>query len=342
MYFNRALFCFTILLGLPLVSATGWGAIAEAQEAMTLRVNDAAARPGELAAVVLRTYSARPIGQGQVCIVACLGQAHQDGQLPFDDLEDAIVFSEYLDVISITTFETDEGTQTAIIEFTSELAGVNLSDGPMAAFFLRLGAGATPGQEIDLVLDPANTVLFDADGNAIEIEYRSGSLLVLDPQEPYEVDASGAGVPPGVPAVLAVETEESFPIRSGQVGFRYPPELAAGVPVVSMDPRYGNATFTADTSIPGLVRVSFDSPDLSLNRLPGGFISIWLPTRADIPVGHRARVFLDPDLSFLEGADGSLLPLSLGDDELVFEPLEPIFSNGFESGNMGAWSLAVP
>ncbi len=314
----------------------------EAGEALTLRVEDVSGRPGELTGVVLRTYEPTPVRQGQICLVACLGQAHQGGELPFDDLEDAIVFSEFLDVISVTTFESEGGTQTAIIEFTSDLVSVNATDGPMAAFFLRLGAGVIPGQEIDLILDPLNTELFDEEGNPIEIDFRAGSLEVLDHDAPYSLEASGDEIAPGRVAILGVETEERVLLRSGQIGFRFPAEIAAGPPTVTIDPRFGEGTVEMDASTPGLLMLTFESPDSSLNQIPGSFLTIALPTRGDIPVGHRAVVSLDPALTELFDAVGVSVPLEFSGDEIVFRPREALFADGFESGGLSAWSLSVP
>lgn len=309
---------------------------------LTLRLNDAEARPGDTVALVLRTYAARPIKQGQICLIACLTQSHQGGALPFDALEDAIVFSEHGDALSLTTFESDGQTQTAILEFSSPTGRINWSDGPLAAVFLALSQDTPPGSEIELALDPANTYFIDDAGEPVPLSFRDGELTVLSVDAPLALSAAGDETVPGNVAVLAVETSEAFALASADLAFRYDTAIAVGPPQVSFDHRYGQAALDLDLSTPGLILASLNSPDGSLNGVPGQLLSILLPTSPTVPVGTRSPVTLDPALTSLVDADGRPVSLTLEGDVVVFVEATPMFSDGFESGSLRRWSSHTP
>ncbi len=309
---------------------------------LALRLSDAEARPGGQVALVLRTYAARPIKQGQICFIACLNQAHQGGALPFDSLEDAVVFSEFDDALTLTTFESDGQTQTAILEFNSATGRVNWADGPMASVFLTLAADTPPGATIELVLDPANTFLIDDAGQPVPLRLRDGILTVLPAAAPLSLTADGDELLPGDVALLAVETSEIFPLSSAELAFRYDPEIATGPPQVTHEDRYGTATLDLDLSTPGLILASLVSADGSLNEIPGQLVSILLPTSPTIPLGTLSPVSLDPALTTLRDLQGQPVPLTLFEDVVTFGELTPLFSDGFESGTLSAWSSQTP
>ena len=302
---------------------------------LTLRINDAMATPGERVAVVLRTYAPRGVGQGQICRAA---QANRGpGAGPRLDLEEVVVFSEQDDATVVETF--DGTAQTAVIEFASPSATINWADGPLAVLFFRLDASLQPGQEFELMLDLADTFLVDAFDQSIPLELRGGVLTVRDPGAPYELAAEGDEILPGDVAALGVDTSELFPIGSGQVALRWDPAVAAGPPVVSMDPRHGDASFSVDLSEPGRALVSFSSPDGSLNEVAGKIIGVDLPTAAGAPAVASALT-LDPVLTFLEDPGDSPIPIALVAD--VLDLRGPIFADGFESGDLDEWTAAVP
>ncbi|MCB1036111.1 MAG: hypothetical protein KDD47_19975, partial [Acidobacteria bacterium] len=305
---------------------------------LTLRLNDGDGRPGGSATLVLRTYEARPIKQGQVCLIACLTQTHGTQGLPFDALQDAVVWSELDDVTASATFESDGQIQTAILEFASPSSGVNRSDGPMAAVVLEISPNLPPGSVIEVVLDPANSFLVDDQGQRIPLRLRGGSLTVLAPDAPLRLAAEGDDVVPGAPALLGVVTSEALGLSSAELDFRYDPAVASGPPQVTLDPRYGQATLDVDLSVPGRILARLDSPDGSLNTLPGAFLSISLPTSPGVPPGTRAAIRLEPATTLLVDAAGAAVPLSLMEGVLTFVPGPPIFQDGFETGTLSAWS----
>jgi hypothetical protein len=315
-------------------------ALPAAAGALTLRVNDSRGEPGGLVAVVLRTYAPRPIGQGQICFRAHPPLAHAAGTGPLATLEGWAVFSAGGDATGQATF--DPLTQDLLLEFSSPSASVNASDGPLAVAYFRLDGALTSGQEFVLDVDLADTVLMGQGGEVVPLAIQPGRLRVRGPGAPLGLDADGDTVAPGQVAALGASTEELAAIGEGQIGLRYDPAVMAGPPAVTIDPRYGAASFTVEEPQAGLLIVSFTSPDGSLGMVPGGFLAALFYTDRHTPVGTHAPVTLDPDLTFLRDAQGADLPLGLGSDELVFAAPEPVFSDGFATGDLSAWSVAVP
>ncbi len=154
-----------------------------------------------------------------------------------------------------------------------------------------------------------------------------------------ELAAEGDTVAPGEVAALGVDTSELFPIGSGQVALSWDPAVAAGPPAVTMDPRHGDASFSVDLTVPGRAVVTFSSPDGSLHEVPGKIVAVDLPIAAGAPPGSSSAVSLDPALTHLEAPGGSPIPITLIDDVLELGLASAIFADGFESGDLGAWTV---
>ena len=315
-------------------------------EPLTLRLSDTEVRPGEVAAVVVRTYEPRGVGQGQLCLRAieppsppgAVEEGSRGIGSPFADLEGVVVFSGEDDAMTVSSF--DPLDQTAVIDFESLSGTINSTDGPLAVLFFRVDAALTPGSTFELQFDAA-TFLQDPTGNPIAVEIRAGELEVLAVDAPLSVDAEGDAVGPGMVAHIGVATAEQLLLGGGEVTLVYDPAIAGGTPVVTLDPRHGSSVFSADVSTPGRVVVSFDSPDGSLNTVPGQLISVALPTRADVAVGTLSAVSIDPS-SQVEDASGVGLDLVLDSDVIEFIEVVGVFADGFESGDLSEWDLVFP
>jgi hypothetical protein len=85
-----------------------------------------------------------------------------------------------------------------------------------------------------------------------------------------------------------------------------------------MDPRYGKATFSVDRRAPGLLVVTFESPDRTLNTVPGTFVAVSLPTRASAAIGTESAVSFDPAGTWLRSVKGRKLRLKLENGTLAF------------------------
>lgn len=285
-------------------------------EPLTLRVNDAYGVPGGIIAVVLRTYSSRPISQGQLCM-----QFVPDSPGVLEPLAAVVsvrVFSTIPDVTANVTGMLTEDPQAIVLSFDSPSITVNASDGPLAVFFMKLDPAVLPGATYELVIDLGNTLLLDGSGEPIEVRQRSGTLTIRDPSEEITVSASAEDVIPGDKALLSFSTAELFAIGSGRATILYDPTIADGAPTVFMRTLHGQSNFTVDLTVPGRVQVDFFSSDGSLNEVPGDIVEIWLPTRPDILVGTTSSIAIDPSMTFLNDPDGNTLDLNLESDLLEF------------------------
>ena len=321
----------TILL-LPLAPPPAAGG-----DVLTIRVNDAVSEPGGVVAVVLRTYASRPAGQGQICF---RGRRVTDGggQL-FTGLEGFIVFSDEGDASANGFF--DPLTGEVLISFQSPTATINATSGVLLVAYMRLDPGVTVGEQLELAMDLPDSFLFDENGDPIALNPRYGLLTIRGMGAPTLLAADGDRIEAGTPADLGVQTFEAFEVASGQVTLLYDPSLAGGAPLVSMDPRHGRAVFLADTSIPGRVSVTFTSDDATLNTVPGEIVSIVLPIAPEAPVGLYALT-LDPASTFLLDPGGVPVSVTLGSDVIEILGPEAIFVDGFESGDLEAWSAVFP
>lgn len=314
---------------------------AQAPEELTLRINDAAGRPEAQVAVVLRTYAPRPIKQGQICFFAGR-RLVRGGSAPFASLDDVVVFSEAGDAVTVGVLEGAGGEQTVMLEFSSDSSSVNESDGPLAAFYLTLAPDVAAGQIIDLELDVDQTFLEDEDGNPVDLRLRSGELSVLGAEEPFLLEADGTEAPAGSVALLTVETAELRSLGSGTVGYRYDPEVAEGPPTVTAAEHAGPLNFTVDSSQEGLVLIDFTAGGNDVNRVPGPLFVVNLLISSTAAPNSLWPVSLDPELTSLVAFDGEALDLTLGSDVLRVTPGIPLFTDGFESGDLSGWTSARP
>lgn len=303
------------------------------REALKLRVNDAIARPGGTVAIVLRTYAARPIRQGQISVRVRKGRptkalsaltapalTAEEVTQPVRPLTflGAVVYSSQGDSATRASMTGAPDSQAVAVQFASPSATVNAADGPLAVLRFRLDPAVAPGQQYTITVDPALTSLVDGGGRPILVEPIDAVLTVRAPAAPLAVAAEGDEVEPGEMAELGVQTFEPFRVSSGRVTLRFDPAAAGGAPVVRMDPRYGNATFTVSRRPGGLV-VDFQSPDRTLNLVPGTIVAVDLPTRASAAIGTASPVTLDPAGTWLRNPRGRKLRLKLEPGSLAFE-----------------------
>lgn len=316
-------------------------------EPLTLRVNDGTAVPGGVLAVVLRTYSPRGVGQGQICFFGASNLNVPTPSLkgaaggPLTELIEARVFSEEDDAFFSAHF--DAATQELMLDFSSVSGSINRSDGPMVAFRFRVGDDVAPGTTFTLSVDPAMTTLVDAQGLPVAIEPRAGEMTIRSPLSSYEIDAEGGDAAGGEWSESGVATAESLPLSGGTVVFLYDPAVVSGTPEVRLAPRHGLATVDSVDLQPGRVAVTFSSPDLSLNTVPGNFLEIRLPIAPGVAVGDTSPVSLEGGTTQLLDADGLSVPLVLGGDDLLFVHRNELamFHDGFESGDTGGWCAVV-
>jgi hypothetical protein len=307
---------------------------ASASDSLTLRVNDARGGPGDLVAVVVRTYASRPIGQGQLCVGARRkarpGKASAasvsglpglpgdavaaDG--PFVTLERAEVFSARKDARFTVSFDAQEAT----LKFSSPTGSINAADGPLAVLYFRLSRSLVSGDLFEIGIDVADSKLVDGSGQRIAIESKPGRLEIRGDgpgeDEIFDLKVSAVKVKAGKVARVVIGTEDAVALASGRIALRYDPKLVSSRPWVLTDPRNGKATVVVSTDTPGLVTILFQSPDKSLNRAPGNLFEVRFPTSRQAPRG-RSPLTLDRSLTFLRDSGGDLLDLKITDGALV-------------------------
>ena len=314
------------LLGLTFgITAPRIVAAPPTEEHLTLHVENAVAAPGGRLAVVIRAYASRPIGQGQVSFTADPPEESAQpvppppppsqpltptGTLVFSGAGDATVELEQI----------GDDPPTFVVRFASPSATVNVYNGPLAVAFFDVNPEIAPGTEFDLRLDVADTQVLDGNGVPIAVLPIDGKLHVRDAADPYAVALEGGRVSGGGTAHLAVQTFEPVPWRSGRIGVRYDPAVLGAEPQIRMDPRHGAASFSWSMPFPGLLVLDFTSPGDTLNTVPGRLVRLDLLADPSARPNTTSRVWLDPAISYVNGADGRLLPLVLGGGDVEILP----------------------
>ena len=303
---------------------------ASAADKLALRVNDARGGPGDLVAVVVRTYASRPIGQGQICIGArragrnrstanaTVGEAAETGT-PFASLEKVEVFSARQDA----TFQVSFDGQDADVTFRSPSGSINAVDGPLAVFHFRLSNSVREGEVYEIALDAEDTFVIAGSGQRIAIEPKAGELEIREEDggggeedDSVELGVTGGKVRRGKTARVTLATRDAVALSSGRIAVRYDPKVVTGKPWVRIDPRYGKITVVATTDTPGLVLIDFQSPDRSFNRVPGDLFEVRMVISRQAPRG-RTPITVDRGLTVLRNADGDTLDLEIQNGALV-------------------------
>lgn len=285
---------------------------AVAGDSLRLRLHDATALPGGIAAVVVRTYASRPIRQGQICFVSRPLLRAGVAAGPFETLESATVFSAADDASEFSSFIPGGPVQTTMLEFASASATINANDGPLLVLRYRVRADVMPGETYALDIDLDNTFLSDASGTTVELEGRGSELRIRAPGTPVRI-AAASEEPEFGRVMLSLQTDEALSISSGQFGLRYPGDVVRGGAKVFVDPRYGNAQW--HLSAPrGLLVISLRSQDHSLGSVPGDIVGIMMRMQPAAELSTDRRIWIDPAYTFLYDQHGATLPLSYEDD----------------------------
>lgn len=322
-------------LWLPSVSSAGTPA-----EPLTLRLSDAIGRPGSRTTLVLRTYSPRPVGQGQLDLRATPPPRDQgrgaEGVGPIVSIEEVRVFATDDDA----TWAVDLSEGTAIdLDFASASGTINESDGPLLAVHVELAADLVPGTSFELSLEPGSGVSGPG-GSPIAVELRDGTLEIVEADAPFVVEADGDEVAPGGRFTAALATLEPLALSTARFGIRIDPGLFHSGPDFRVDPRYGSASLVVEHPEADLWVVEIDSPGGSLNRIVTGELLelTGIAVTSALP-GETYSIAIDPDPSLTEvrDASGAVVELSLADDEVEIVPDEAVFTDGFESGDVLAW-----
>ncbi|REK07653.1 MAG: hypothetical protein DWQ36_11755 [Acidobacteria bacterium] len=185
------------LLALALPSASSAG------EDITLRTNDVDGAPGQVVRIEIRTYSPRPVGQGQMCVRAgrpgafllaaprgseaggsSPRSATQASVLlsgaPFAEFLGGVVYSEEGDVYAEFTMREVNGVPELVVEFDSPSGTINQSDGPLAHLDFRLRDDLPIDDEWEVGVDLSGTEIFGPLGEQLEVRVEPGRLRIRE------------------------------------------------------------------------------------------------------------------------------------------------------------------
>lgn len=273
---------------------------ADAQEMLTLSIDDMEAAPGELAVLVVRTYQPRPISQGQVCFII--------GEPRFTDIRRAKVRSTQRDA----TFTASLMSPTeAALTMSSPSASINASDGPVMLIGFTVDPSAIPGESFELSIMLPDSFLTDENGFPIEIEVKPGTFTVKQPGAPFTLEADNADAAAGSIVVLDIAKPEYQPLSSGQIDYRYDTTLIESIDDVQVLALRNDAQFTADTSTPGRVLITFSSPSRTIGKIPGQFIHLTARVRPGLADGVTGPLAIASANTFLIANSGVEMPLFL-------------------------------
>lgn len=299
-----------------LTAAPGLGA---EDRGLRLRLSDAHAEPGGIAAIVLRTYASQTLGAGQVCFEARSATGAPSSEGPFVGLESVEVFSQARDALGLASIEAIDGGQRILLSFESTSASVNNVEGPLAVLYFRVRDSVQPGQRFNLSLDDAQSMAFAADGRTIPFEGRSGRLKIRSPGARFQVEADGDKLAPGETAELGISTFAPVPLSAGRIALRWNRAIAVGEPSIAMDRRHGRRSYQVEVAEPGLLIVTFESSNATFNTVPGDILQVTLRTSAAATPGTRSRLRIVRSQTELLDADGVPLKLKLKKDWIEFE-----------------------
>lgn len=279
-------------------AAGAFSSPARAQEMLTLSIDDMEAAPGDTAVLVVRTYQPRPISQGQVCFII--------GEPRFTDIRRAKVRSTQRDA----TFTASLSTPTeAAMTMSSPSATINASEGPVMLIAFTVDPNAIPGDSFQLSIQLPDSFLTDEFGTPIDLDVKPGTFTIKAPGAPHTLEADNANAPSGSTVILDIATAEYQPLASGQVDYRYDESIIEGIDDVRVLALKNDAVFTADTSIPGRVFITFSSPSRTIAKIPGQFIQLTARVRSGLPEGRTGPLGIAPANTFLIANDGTNLPL---------------------------------
>jgi hypothetical protein len=282
------------------------------------------------ASVVVRSTSARNLAAGTLAIE----MRDKDGLpgSPYTALLGVEVLSGAGDAVANATF--DPSTLRTEVTFSSASATINSGFGPLVILRYALDPALQLDRRFLLRVDTDAIALDPADGEPLYYFTEKGRLRVDDADADVSLEAEADHAVPGATAVIGAGTEILGEIASGMIEILYEPGFAAGPATASIHPAYGAAVIdSVEEPVPGVVRVTFHATGGDLNTLlPGPFLAVSIPTRADVAVGSRYEVILGAATAVLDG-NGQLVEVERTEPEILrFVRARLQFLSGFDDG----------
>lgn len=295
-----------------------------------LLVESVEAAPDSAVNVIVRTVADRPLAS----VAFALEARERNGLpiLPFASLIQATAFSGADDALVSATL--DPVAQRTEVTITSATATLNDLYGPLVVLRFQLSLGIAENTRFEIRIHPDTTVVA-ADASAVPTLPGKGRLRLRTPDPGLGLAALGDDFFPGEIVVFGAATPNPLAIGGGTLELLYDPSFADGPAVVKIDPRYGSGSITAlSEPVPGQILVTFESPDGDLNAdLHGLFLSVAIPSHADVPVGTLVPLGLGPATALVD-PDGIPIALELDGDPVEFVPPELLLVAAFEGGDL--------
>jgi hypothetical protein len=274
---------------------------AGASDGVPLRLMNVIVRPDHRCVLAIRTCQPRGLSQGQILI-----------RRPTDALpvvRRVKVFSTQNDAESLLLPTGDD--TAAFTAFTSPSATVNAHHGPLLALLLAPEPSFVPGETLPVDVIATSTELLDANGNPTPFTTFSATITVCDPDAPYVVGVRDAQAMPGRTAVIGIVSFEFERFRHAAFVVRYDPTLLVrNSGSVVWDVR-GDVTAQIDSTVPGEVSVTLDSPHGSIALLPGSILDLDFDVSPLAVAGQTSTIDVAPDSALLVDRDGNAPLLEL-------------------------------
>ncbi len=314
-----------------------WLAAASVASAQTgvlgLVIDETRVREGATeASVVVRSTAARNLAAGVIAIE----MQDKDGLpgSPYTSLLGVEVLSGAGDAVASATF--DPVTLRTEVTFSSASGTVNSAFGPLVIVRYALDPALELDRRFLLRVDPDALDLDAADGEPVAYFTEKGRLRVDDFDADVDLEAAADHAVPGATAVIGAGTEILGEIASGTIEILFEPGFADGPATASIHPAYGAAVIDSVVEpAPGVVQVTFHATGGDLNTLlPGPFLAVAIPTRADVAVGSSYEVILGAGTAVLDG-NGQLIQVEMTEPEILrFVRANLQFLSGFDDGSI--------
>lgn len=320
---------YVLCLPVALFAADAGGA-----QSLRLEVQESRVVNDGVAAISLRTFRSRPVSQGQLCLRAL----NATPSSPLSAINSATVFSGNADATNNAFLVPDNLSPEAVmVTFESPTQSINDEDGPLLVVYVQVRDDLAVGEVFPVEIDLPNSFLLDEFGSPITIDPNDSILTVVGEAEDLEIEIEGEDdAYPGGEAEISIETDQIQSWSSASFDVSYPDEITDGPVTVEVDPRYATANVTVTEPTPGLLEIRIDSPDASLNVLPGDIVQISFPVRSDVTPGTTWPLSINETTAEVLDANQNDVDIEI-DNEDLYIGFGEIFSDGFEEGDLDEW-----
>jgi hypothetical protein len=197
---------------------------------------------------------------------------------------------------------------TYAIEFESPGSPLNTRAGVLLSLSGTVKQDLPIGGSVAVGLEVSAT---GAGGDELGVDARGGTLVLVSEEEMVVLHVSDASrLAAGGTVDVRIASYNPKPISQGQVDLAYDTRVFIAVNSVTVHGADPDVSFTTDLSEPGRLRIIFDSPRASINRLEGPMITARLTLAPGLPPGLETSI--DIPLQNVYLLDQTLRPVAIG------------------------------